>query len=71
MKAAVDLELREQIYEVLSDEDRWILDIRRARTEELFAEPEREDGTEQGFTPPKIGLAYTAPQIVLATRKEG
>lgn len=61
VKAAVELGLREKVQELLPKEDRWILDIRRARPQELFAEPEREDGKERGFTPPKSGSFYTAP----------
>jgi len=62
VKVAIELGLKEKVRDLLPKEDHWILDIRRARTEELFAEPEREDGKERGFTPPKTGLDYTAPR---------
>ena len=72
VKVAGELGLQEKVRSILPKEDHWILDIRRARTEELFAEPEREDGKERGFTPPKTGLQYTAPQVeCCCARKEG
>jgi hypothetical protein len=70
VKVANELGLKEKIQVLLPKEDHWILDIRRARTEELFAEPERQDGGERGFTPPKSGSLYTAPSAVCCTRKE-
>jgi hypothetical protein len=70
VKAANELGLKEKVQERLPKEDHWILEIRRARTEELFAEPEREDGKERGFTPPKPGSLYTAPKAAYRTRKE-
>ena len=71
VKVAGKLGLKEKVQEILPKDDLWILDIRRARTEELFAEPEREDGKERGFTPPKTGLQYTAPQVeCCCSRKE-
>ena len=70
VKVAIELGLRENVQALLAKEDHWILDIRRARTEELFAEPERQDGKERGFTPPKSGSLYTAPSAVCCTRKE-
>jgi len=68
VKAANELGLKGRARAVLQNEDHWILDIRQARTEELFAEPEREDGKERGFTPPGAGGQYTAPQIARPTR---
>ena len=56
VKVAGELGLREKVRDLLPKEDHWILDIRRARTEEVFAEPERKDGEERGFTPPKTGF---------------
>ena len=64
VKVAVALGLREKAQHVLPREDHWIFDIRRAHTQELFANPEREDGKERGFTPPKSGALYTAPSAV-------
>jgi hypothetical protein len=69
VKAAGELGFRDKIRDLLPKEEHWILDIRQARTRELFAEPEREDGKERGFTPPKTGLQYTAPQVPCCTRK--
>jgi hypothetical protein len=71
VKVAGELGLQEKVREILPKEDHWILDIRRARTEELFAEPEREDGKERGFTPPKTGAQYTTPHVeCCCSRKE-
>lgn len=70
VKVASELGLKEKVRELLPKEDHWILDIRRARTEEVFAEPERQDGKERGFTPPKTGSLYTAPNTACCTRKE-
>lgn len=70
VKVGSELGLREKVQEILPKEDHWILDIRKARTQELFAEPERQDGKERGFTPPKSGALYTAPSAVCCTRKE-
>jgi hypothetical protein len=70
VKVANELGLKEKVQALLPKEDHWILDIRRARTEEFFAEPERQDGKERGFTPPKSGSLYTAPSAVCCTRKE-
>lgn len=70
VKVAVELGLEEQVQKLLSKEDLWILGIRRVRPQELFTEPEREDGKERGFTPPKSGAFYTAPSILNCTTKE-
>lgn len=70
VKIASELGLQEKVREILSEEDHWIFDIRRARIEEVFAEPEREDGKERGFTPPKAGSLYTAPKTACCTKKE-
>ncbi|MDN3513867.1 MAG: hypothetical protein NG747_05645 [Candidatus Brocadia sp.] len=70
IKVASQLGLKDRVREILSKEDHWILDIRQARIEELFAEPERQDGKERGFTPPKSGSLYTAPRTACCTRKE-
>jgi hypothetical protein len=70
VKVAADLGLREKMQHLLPKEDHWILDIRRARAQELFAEPEREDGKERGFTPPKAGSLYTAPRVARCVGKE-
>ena len=70
VKVAKELGLKEKVQALLPKEDHWILDIRRARTEEFFAEPERQDGKERGFTPPKSGSLYTAPSAVCCRRKE-
>jgi hypothetical protein len=70
VKLAGGLGLKEKIGELLPQEEHWILDIRQARTEEIHAEPEREDGKERGFTPPQRGIQYTAPQTGCCTEKE-
>lgn len=69
VKAADDLGLRDRVREILPQEDHWILDIRRARAQELFADPERDDGKERGFTPPRGGALYTAPRTPCCNSK--
>jgi len=71
VKVAAELGLRDRVRDLLPKEDHWILDIRRARPQELIADPEREDGKERGFTPPKSGSLYTAPSVVRCMGKEG
>lgn len=62
VKAAVALGLRDGVKELLPKDDHWMLDLRRARAEELQAEPEREDGKERGFTPPGSADQHTGPR---------
>lgn len=70
VKVVAELGLMEGVQDLLPKEDHWILDIRRARPQELFADPEREDGQERGFTPPKSGALYTAPSVAHCIGKE-
>jgi len=70
VKVASELGMKDKVRELLSKEEHWMLEIRQARIQEVFAEPEREDGKERGFTPPKSGSLYTAPRSVCCTRKE-
>jgi hypothetical protein len=70
VKVAGELGLKERARDLLAKEDHWILDIRRAHTQELLAEAEREDGKERGFTPPKTGSLYTAPKVGCCTHKD-
>lgn len=70
VKAAGELGLKEKARDLLPKEDHWIIEIRQVRIGELFAEPEREDEKERGFTPPKTGLQYTAPHVSCCIRKE-
>ena len=70
VKVANQLGLKEKVQSLLAKEDHGMLDIRQARPQEVFAEAEREDGKERGFTPPKSGSLYTAPSSVCCTRKE-
>ena len=63
VKAAVALGLRDRLHEILPKDDHWMIDLRRARVEEVHAEPEREDGKERGFTPPRGRDLQTGPQI--------
>ncbi len=70
VKVAAELGLMEKVQDLLPKEDHWILGIRRARPQELFAESERDDGKERGFTPPKSGSLYTAPSVVRCKGKE-
>jgi hypothetical protein len=71
VKLAGELRLTEKVREILPKEQHWMLDIRRARTEEVFVEPEREDGKERGFTPPRRGALYTAPHAACCPKREG
>jgi hypothetical protein len=70
VKAAVELGLRERAQHILPREDHWIFDVRRAHTQELFADPERQDGKERSFTPPKSGDLYKAPSVLRRAGKE-
>jgi hypothetical protein len=63
VKVAGELGLKEKAQHLLPEEDRWIVDIRRIRPQEFYADPEREDGKEREFTPPKSGALYTAPMV--------
>ena len=70
VKAATELGLKDKVREILPEDSRWILEIRRVRIGEVFADPEREDGKERGFTPPRTGALYTAPRVGCCTAKE-
>jgi hypothetical protein len=70
-KVAGELGLKDKAREILRQEEHWMLDIRRARTEEVFAEPEREDGKERGFTPPRSEALQTSPHVACGVRKGG
>lgn len=62
VKAASALGLQEKVRGILPKENHWMLDIRRARVDEVAADPERKDGTEHTFAPPKFGTARTTPK---------
>lgn len=62
VKAAVQLGYAEKVAELLPEDERWILDIRKARIEELHAEPERADTHERSFTPPNRAAGAARPQ---------
>jgi hypothetical protein len=70
VKFAIELGFKEKVQELLPKEDHWILDIRQARIEEVFADPEREDGKERVFTPPRTGALYTAPKVACCAGKD-
>jgi hypothetical protein len=70
VKAAADLGLRDKVREMLPENQRWILDIKRVKATEVVADPEREDGKERSFTPPKMGDLYTAPRVSCCSKKE-
>jgi hypothetical protein len=70
VKLANQLGLKDQVREILPKDEHWILDIRQARVEEFFANPQRQDGKERGFTPPRLGELNTAPRIMCCTGKE-
>lgn len=70
VKAAIHLGLKEKVRELLPEEEHWILDIRKARTEEIYADPERSDGKERGFTPPKLSAGSTIPRVHCHSHKQ-
>ena len=63
VKAAGALGLGDRLNEILHKDDHWMLEIRQSRVEELHANPEREDGKERGFQPPRGSELLTSPQI--------
>lgn len=70
VKVSVELGLKDKLHDLLDKDSHWMLDLRRARAEELVAEPEREDGKERGFTPPKSATLSTSPNSLCCQRKE-
>lgn len=70
VKVANQLGLKDHLRDILPKDEHWILDIHQARVEEFFADPDRKDGKERGFTPPRSGALYTAPRIACCERKE-
>jgi len=70
VKAAVDLGQGERVQSLLSEEDRWILDLKRVSYREVSADAEREDGKEIGFVPPRQREHHTAPQACGCSSKE-
>lgn len=71
VKAAVELGLKQKVYEILPKEDHWMLDIRKVRAEEIHADPERADTKERNFTPPKMISEYTSPSTKCGCKKGG
>ncbi len=70
VKVSVALGRREQVAELLADDLRWVVDIRKADCAEIQAEPEREDGTERSFTPPLREHHAGKPSIVCSHATE-
>jgi hypothetical protein len=70
VKLSLELGFKDKVRDLLGKDEQWILDIRKVRTEELFAEPEREDGKERGFVPPNKELESIRPHILCSKRKE-
>jgi len=70
VKAAGDLGLKEKLRDILQAEDHWILDIRKAPTEEIAAQPPRKDRDERASTPPRLASLSTAPSITVYPHKE-
>lgn len=70
VKAAIQLGLKEKVRELLPKEEHWILDIHKARIEEIHADPERSDGKERGFTPPKLSAESATPRVDCHTHKQ-
>lgn len=71
VKAAVELGLKEKVVEILPREEHWIIDIRKAKIEELQADSEKVDTKEVGYTPPKRIADYNAPSTKCACTKGG
>jgi HEAT repeat protein len=63
VKAAIHLGLKEKVRRLLPEEEHWILDIRKARIEDIHADPERSDGKERGFTPPNRSAGSIIPRV--------
>jgi len=70
VKVAIELKLEEKVRELLAENDLWILGISHRHVQEVFADPERADGKERSFTPPKSGALYTAPNAGCCKGKE-
>jgi hypothetical protein len=70
VKAAIDLGLKDKVAELVPRDEQWILDIRRARIEEIAVDPERRNMRERGFTPPKMPSRFTAPTAKCHTQQE-
>ena len=71
VKAAIELGLKEKLYEILPKEDLWTLDIRKARIEEFHAESGKTDTKEIGYIPPRKMADYTTPSIKCACTTGG
>lgn len=71
VKGAVELGLKEKIRELLPQEDHWMIDIRKARIEEVHADPEMVNTKEVGFVPPKDKEQYSSPVIACSCIKGG
>ena len=71
VKAAVSLGQKDKVAEILPKEHHWILDIRKARAEELHADPERTDTKGRCFTPPKLQQEFTSPSLNCGQQKGG
>jgi hypothetical protein len=71
VKGAVELGLKQKVVEILPKEDHWMIDIRKARIEEVHADPERANTKEVGFIPPKDKSEYTSPVINCSCTKGG
>lgn len=70
VKEGIGLGLKEKIHELLPKEDHWMLDIRKARAEEIYAESERDD-KEKNFNPPKFISEYNTPSTKCGCEKGG
>jgi len=70
VKAAIELGLRDKVAQLLPEQDKWMLEIKRVRVQEIAADPERKDSGERGFTPPKSKCSTTTPVISCCSRTE-
>jgi hypothetical protein len=71
VKGAVELGFKDKVRELLPHEEHWMIDIRKVKTEEVHADPERVDTKEIGFIPPKDKEQYSSPVISCKCTKGG
>jgi hypothetical protein len=71
VKAAMELGLRDKLVQQLSKDHHWMLELRKARVEEMHAVSERTDSKERDFIPPKSFSEFSSPTINCECRKGG
>jgi hypothetical protein len=71
VKAAKALKLSDKVAELLSENDRWILDIKILAIDEFVADPERTADIRPSSTPPRSDSARTSPTVDCWPTREG